>query len=101
MTTLLTIFLVLFFSILIIAMIRSTFYYSDFADDEVTTTTTTTTTTTYDEPAQPAVHIVGSLTREFEGTQVFVIDPVDKMKIWLNSSDDMYEDAAGKIWTLR
>jgi hypothetical protein len=100
MTTLLTIFLVLFFSILIIAMIRSTFYYSDF-DDEVTTTTTTTTTTTYDEPAQPAVHIVGSLTREFEGTQVFVIDPVDKMKIWLNSSDDMYEDAAGKIWTLR
>ena len=102
-TTLLVILFVLLFIIMIIAVIQPT-YWSNGGDEEVTTTTTTTTTTTYEDAvqqAQPTLNIVGSLQREFEGSQAFVIDPVDKMKIWLNSNDDMYEDAAGKIWTLR
>lgn len=59
-------------------------------DEEVITTTTTTT--------EPEFNIVGHLRREIEGSQSFVIDPVDKEKIWLNSNDDMYEDADGKVW---
>ena len=65
-------------------------------EEEVTTTTTTTTVT--DAPA--GHYIVGSLVRQFEGTQPFVIDPVDKDKVWLNTKDDLYEDGAGRIWSL-
>lgn len=60
-------------------------------DDEETATTTTT---------EAQINIVGNLKRETEGVQSFVIDPVDQQKIWLNSNDDMYEDANGKIWRL-
>lgn len=63
-------------------------------DDVVTHTTTT---TTYHEPQY---EIVGSLARQFENGQPFVIDPVDDDKVWLNSKDDLYEDGAGKIWSL-
>lgn len=68
-----------------------------FIDDEDETTVTTTTTTSAEAtPAEP--NIVGNLKRQIEGTQAFVIDPVDQQKTWLNSNDDMYEDANGKIW---
>ncbi|QEH36472.1 hypothetical protein OJF2_50360 [Aquisphaera giovannonii] len=74
--------------------------YYGYADDEEIVTTTTT-TTHYDEPTRP--NIVGDLrVRYTEGDtpQRFVIDPVDGQKFWLNSNDDMYEDADGKIWRL-
>ena len=64
-------------------------------DDEVETVTTT---TIRDQPEQP--NIVGNLKRQIEGVQGFVVDPVDGQKTWLNSNDDMYEDADGKIWRL-
>lgn len=45
-------------------------------------------------------NITGNLKRQFENDQAFVIDPVDQKKIWLNSNDDMYEDANDKVWRL-
>lgn len=51
-------------------------------------------------PVARKPNIVGNLKREIEGTQAFVFDPIDKQKIWLNSNDDMYEDAQGNIWRL-
>ena len=62
------------------------------------TTTTVVTTVTEEEPAAP--NIVGYLKRQIEGIQAFVIDPADQQKIWLNSNDDLYEDADGRIWRL-
>ncbi|MCE9564602.1 MAG: hypothetical protein K8U57_21420, partial [Planctomycetes bacterium] len=59
-------------------------------DEEEETITTTTT------QAQP--NYVGALKRQVEGNQFFVLDPVDQQKTWLNSNDDSYEDADGKIW---
>ena len=82
-------------------------------DEEVTTTTTTTTTTVVDTPAVAAyapattglningVPIVGMLTRQFDGSTPFVIDPVDGDKMFLNTKDDIYEDGAGKWWGLQ
>ena len=66
-------------------------------EDEVVTHTTTTTTTHHEQNWD----IVGMLDRQFENGQTFVIDPVDGDKVWLNSKDDLYEDGAGKIWSLR
>ncbi|WP_020469625.1 hypothetical protein [Zavarzinella formosa] len=66
-----------------------------FDDDEETVTTTTTVS-----ESNPSLNVVGSLKRSTDGIQSFVIDPVDRQKIWLNSNDDMYEDADGKIWRL-
>lgn len=69
------------------------FFDSGFEEeDEVITTVTT-------EEVSP--NIVRFLDRQIENTQAFVIDPVDKMKIWLNSNDDLYEDAEGKFWRLK
>lgn len=63
-------------------------------DDEEESVTTTTVI------EEPDLRVSGTLTRGFDAEQHFVIDPVDKKKIWLNSSDDLYEDAAGKVWRL-
>lgn len=60
---------------------------SDFEEETITTTT-------------ESFEVVGKLKRQKENKQFFVIDPVDKSKVWLNSNDDMYEDAAGEIWKL-
>jgi hypothetical protein len=101
--------------ILIVAIVRNSMYpfgyYDDGVDEEITTTTTTT-TTFVDTPAVAAapattglningIAIVGMLVRQFEGTQPFVIDPVDKDKVFLNTRDDLYEDGAGKMWGLQ
>jgi kynurenine formamidase len=100
--------------ILIVAIVRNSMYpfgyYDDGVDEEITTTTTTT-TTFVDTPAVAApattglningIPIVGMLVRQFEGTQPFVIDPVDKDKVFLNTRDDIYEDGAGKMWGLQ
>ena len=108
--------LVLFFILLVIAMFihsRRNGYIDSFDDseeEETVTTTTVTTTTTVDDPApqysapQPAVAeyvIVGDLKRKkARNGQLYVIDPVDKDKIFVNPTDDLYEDGAGKIWRM-
>jgi len=39
---------------------------------------------------------------ELEGSKTpFVIDPVDRDRVFVNSSDDAYEDGAGKFWALQ
>lgn len=67
-------------------------------DDEITTTTIT----EREDPVLPLV--AGNLRRRFsEGEnepQAYVIDPADSKKIFINDNDDMYEDAAGKMWRL-
>lgn len=78
--------------LLFIVLLARSYGGNYMGDDEVVTTTTTT------EDNGP--DIVGNLNRERENNQFFVIDPVDKTKNWLNDKDDMYEDAAGKIWRL-
>jgi len=114
MSSLAIVALFLFLLIIVVLIIRETSMWNSYyvGDDEVTTTTTTTTTTTVDEgsgyaqPAQPmglnvnGIPIVGMLKREYEGTTPYVIDPVDKDKVFLNTRDDIYEDGAGKVWGL-
>jgi hypothetical protein len=60
-----------------------------FNEEESTTTTTS-----------QGSRVAGGLRRQLAGSQFYVIDPVDQQKIWLNSNDDMYEDADGKVWRL-
>lgn len=72
--------------------------YAPFVDDYEEETVTTTTT-----QAAPDLNVVGNLRRQYtEGDtpQAYVIDPVDKQKCFLNSKDDLYEDAEDKIWRL-
>jgi hypothetical protein len=100
--------LFLFFLILVIKMIVYPWwvgpapFYDPYVDDtRQDTWTTTTTTTTVAQPDDPKWNIVGNLERKkARNGQFYVIDPVDKDKVWLNSSDDLYEDGAGKIWKL-
>ena len=74
-------------------------------DDEVVTHTTTVTTTN-DTPSYVGLNVnvvpvVGMLERQYlEGTP-FVIDPVDKDRVFLNTKDDIYEDGAGAWWGLK
>lgn len=49
---------------------------------------------------EPHHDITGNIKRQFENDQAFVVDPVDQKKIFVNSNDDMYEDANGKVWRL-
>jgi hypothetical protein len=112
MSALLSIVLILFFLIIIVSIMRSYAVGPWDYDEEVTTTTTTTTTTVIDTPAPSAAQattglningfpIVGMITRQFEGKQPFVIDPIDGDKVFLNTSDDIYEDGEGKWWGLQ
>lgn len=91
MSTTTVVFIVLLVFLVLILLRKGYNMYDQY--EESTTTTTTTTTS-------PAPEIVGNLQRQKEGDQFFVIDPVDQKKIWLNSNDDMYEDADDKIWRL-
>jgi uncharacterized protein YpmB len=97
------------FFLLVVFMIvhisRNRVVYDDFEDEEIITThTTTTTTTVVDEPqtvAQPEYTVVGDVKRsKARNGQFYVMDPVDKDKIFVNATDDLYEDGAGKIWNL-
>ena len=80
--------------VLLFAIIVARFSPFPSWSDEVTTVTTVTT------ESAPSPNVAGPLKRQVDGDQFFVIDPVDQKKIWINSNDDMYEDAAGKIWRL-
>ena len=73
--------------------------FDDEVEDEVITTTTTTTTTVQDPPyAAPGT--AGTITRGWQDNKPYVIDPVDGTTMQLAESDDLYEDAAGKMWNL-
>lgn len=110
MSALISVILILVVLIILVSIIRS-YHVGPWYDyeDEVTTTTTTTTTTVVDTPAVPATTglningfpIVGMLTKQMDGVQPFVIDPVDGAKWMLNTTDDLYEDAEGKWWGLQ
>lgn len=63
-------------------------FFDEFEEEIVTTTT------------KEGYVIVGDLKRQEENGQFFVIDPVDSKKTFVNSHDDMYEDAADKVWKL-
>ena len=104
MATLFFTLLFLFLFILVIKMVIYPWwitpapYYDPYVEDVTTHTTTTTTTT---QPEAPQWNIVGNLQRKkARNGQYYVIDPVDKDKVWLNDNDDLYEDGAGKIWKL-
>ena len=107
-TVMVSIFFVLLFAIILVALFRSSpVYYNDF-DDEIVTTTTTTTTTTDNGIVNTNIGlnvngtpVVGMLQRQMDGVQPFVIDPVDGVKWMLNTTDDIYEDASGKWWGLK
>jgi hypothetical protein len=106
MSALVLIISILVFLIVIVAIMRSYAVGPWDYDEEVVTTTTTTTTTTTDAPATTGLNIngvpiVGMLTRQFDGSTPFVIDPVDGDKMYLNTKDDIYEDGAGKWWGLQ
>jgi hypothetical protein len=88
----LTILTVLFVFLIFAAPFRIPAWYAPYDEEEATVTTTTTESPTY--------NVVGHLKRQYEGKQAFVNDPVDGEKSWLNSNDDMYEDAEGKVWRL-
>jgi len=87
--------------IIALVMKRNHMHVYDY-DDEVVTHTTV--ETTYRENIGLNVNgvpVVGMLERQFlEGTP-FVIDPVDKDRVFLNTKDDIYEDGAGKWWGLK
>jgi uncharacterized protein YpmB len=69
-------------------------------DEEEVIVTTTHVTTVSNDIGTSQFDVVGTLTRLKDGNQYYVHDPVDKDKVWLNSKDDMYEDAEGNIWKL-
>lgn len=103
---LLAVVLILVVAILIIYLVRSMndpILYDDSSDEVTTTTTTTTTTTVVEEPAvvQPTVDQLPVLERKFNAAgQPYCVDPVDNTDWFLNTNDDMYEDANGKWWRL-
>ena len=105
MSGLVLVIFILLFLIVIVSIMRSYAVGPWDYDEEVVTTTTTTTTTT-DAPVTTGLNIngvpiVGMLTRQFDGSTPFVIDPVDGDKMYLNTKDDIYEDGAGKWWGLQ
>lgn len=98
MAALIFVLVLILLAILVTKMIIAPYFDRPlFGDDMYETHTTVTTTTTTEAPTYD---IVGNLKRQWEGNQTFVIDPVDGAKLWLNTKDDMYEDADGKIWKL-
>ena len=96
-------FLIGFILFLIVAIIIVSLFKDKFNMwyDEVTHETVTTTTTVHDFGHNTNYEIAGDLLRLIDDNgQPFVLDPVDKARWNLNTNDDMYEDADGKIWRL-
>lgn len=95
-------FLIGFILFLVVAIIIVSLFKDRFNMwyDEITHETVTTTTTVHDYGAQ-SYDIAGNLSRFIdENGQPYVIDPADGSRWNLNTKDDMYEDAEGKIWKL-
>lgn len=84
--------LILFIAILFVFLFKALTAPTSTNQEEVVTTTTT---------VQPTIDQLPGLKRQFnESGQPFVIDPIDKSTWFLNTNDDMYEDADGKWWKL-
>ena len=100
------IFLVIIIMIIIASRRMNNGYNSfDDADEEVVHTTTTTTTTVHEDPVPAQAPYVapttaGTITRGWQDNKPYVIDPVDGTTMQLAETDDLYEDAAGKMWNL-
>lgn len=97
--------LILFVIILIVYLVRimnANVYDDGFEEETVTTTTTTTTTTVVEEqPAVVTVDQLPPLERKFkENGQPYCIDPADGTEWMLNTTDDMYQDAADRWYKL-
>ena len=99
---LLAVALILFVIILIVYLVR--IMNENIYDDEVeetTTVTTTTTTTVVEEPAVVTVDQLPPLERKFkENGQPYCIDPADGTEWMLNTTDDIYQDAADRWYKL-
>lgn len=105
-TALFIICLFLVIAIVVALVAKRSTVYNDFDDEIVTHHTTVTTTTNNDVVTNVGLNVngipvVGILERQWDGSTPFVIDPVDKDKMFLNTKDDLYEDGAGKIWGLK
>jgi hypothetical protein len=89
---------IMLFTLILVIGLRS---HNGMYDLEEETTTTTTTTHITEEQFEEPIKTVGILVtlKETNG-QRFVLDPVDNEKMYLNSNDDLYEDANGNIWTV-
>ena len=99
-------FVLFVFVMIVIAIRRDSVCYNDCCDDvvedEVITTTTTTTTEVCGGGHEVnGYHVEGFLAVVVENGQGFVIDPADGVKTPVNDGDDLYQDAANKIWELR
>ena len=93
-------FLFIFLVIVIMIIIASRRMHNgyDSCDEEVVTTTTTT-TTVHDTPIVQS-STAGTITRGWQDNKPYVIDPVDGTTMQLAETDDLYEDADGKMWNL-
>ena len=104
--TALFIFLVIIIMIIITSRRMHNGYdsFDDVVEDEIVTTTTTTTTTTLDAPvvyqSAPVPATAGTITRGWQDNKPYLIDPVDGTTMQLAETDDLYEDAGGKMWNL-
>lgn len=92
---------ILFVSCIVAAILKHfslASWYNDHFEHEHEVTTTT---TVYHNDPSPRYETVGDLVRQtVSNGQTFVYDPVDGQKCYLNSNDDLYEDAEGKIWKI-
>jgi hypothetical protein len=97
----LNVFLFLLVLVLLIGIFMRIFttYGDNCYSDDLVEEHTVTTTTTIDSGVSGYV-TVGNLVKQKDGTQFFVIDPVDQDRVWVNSTDDLYEDGKGQIWKL-
>ena len=83
--------------------------FNDSVEDEVVTTTTT---VTHDTPTPVqgwtqasgasdfGRNTAGTITRGWQDNKPYLIDPVDGSTMQLAETDDLYEDADGKMWNL-
>lgn len=97
MTIIVTLLTILFLIVIIKMFIYpEIYYYDDLVETDTVTTTTTTTETVIDTSNMP------TLAREYSHSAMayFVVDPVDGDIVFLQDTDDIYEDGADKWWKL-
>lgn len=87
------IFVLLLILLMIVLILRSRPVYEEDEYEETTTTVT-------HEEDREEIKVVGNVTKLYKGKQPYVIDPADGEDIFVNSTDDLYEDAIGRVWKL-
>jgi hypothetical protein len=70
--------------------------YDDYDDEEIETTTVTTTVTSTEPTTEGTIYAYQKL----PNTLWYVTDPVDNEETEVNTNDDYYRDAGGRIWSL-